>query len=156
MWRNLIDLSRRSCRVASDSWYGDLAPMCWWVEGKLKESVWWQSFAQLTASLVKPLAFPRPGGHNLILEWDIFYPLPDSWRVPKKPTKAPPPPPETTTKAPEVSDDHDHSDHDHSGEIWMPSSGWVSDVIEKLSGAEAKPADKRNWKPPQVNRQINT
>lgn len=112
---------------------------------------------QLTGSLVKPLAFPRPGGHNLILEWDIFYPLPSSWRLPKKPTPPPPPPPETTT--PEIIESWDpHSDphadlhSDHSGEIWMPSGGWDSDtdVIKTLSETDDKQADKRNWNMPRV------
>lgn len=111
---------------------------------------------QLTASLVKPLAFPRPTGHNLILEWDIFYPLPSSWRVPKPPP--PPPPPTTTTEAIEVFDphdhdhdphDHDHDPHDHdSGPIWMPDSGWTSDVVEKLND---DPAEKRFWNAPRVS-----
>lgn len=108
---------------------------------------------QLTASLVKPLAFPRPTGHNLILEWDIFYPLPSSWHVPKPPP--PPTPPTTTTEAIEVFDPHDHDhdphdhDHDHdSGTIWMPDSGWTSDVVAKLKD---EPADKRFWNAPRVS-----
>jgi hypothetical protein len=108
---------------------------------------------QLTASLVKPLAFPRPGGHNLALEWDIFYPLPSSWYKPTKPTKAPPKP-ESTTPIPEEieswdphgdphSDPHDDPHSNHPGEIWVPSSGWSSDtdVIKTLSEAEEN--DKR-------------
>lgn len=98
---------------------------------------------QLTASLVKPLAFPRPGGHNLILEWDIFYPLPDTWRKPKKPT---PPPPPTTTEVIETWDPHSG----HSGEIWMPDGGWDSDVIKTLSSGDEKPAEKRTWNPPRA------
>lgn len=83
--------------------------------------------------MVKPLAFPSPGGHNLLIEWDIFYPLPSSWRVPK-----PPPPPTTTTEKIEIWDPHDHD----SGTIWMPGSGWTSDVIDKLKDESA---DKRYW-----------
>lgn len=98
---------------------------------------------QLTASLVKPLAFPRPGGHNLILEWDIFYPLPDSWRKPKRPT--PPPPPPTTTEVIETWDPHSGG---HSGEIWMPDGGWDSDVIKTLSSGDEEPAEKRLWNAP--------
>lgn len=92
--------------------------------------------------MVKPLAFPRPGGHNLIIEWDIFYPLPSTWHLPKKPT--PVPSPTTTTEAIEVWDPHDHD----SGAIWMPGSGWTSDVIEKLKD---EPAEKRYWNIPRVN-----
>jgi hypothetical protein len=85
---------------------------------------------------VKPLAFPRPGGHNLVLEWDIFYPLPSSWYKPTKPTK-PVPKPEPTTAAPEVVESWNHHG-DHPGEIWMPSGGWSSDsdVIKTLSEAD--------------------
>lgn len=102
--------------------------------------------------MVKPLAFPKPGGHNLILEWDIFYPLPDSWRKPKLPTpKPPPPPPPTTTEEIIVWDDphadhHDHSDHhsDHSEEAWMPEGGWqTDDVLKNL--ADEKEAERRYW-----------
>lgn len=91
---------------------------------------------QLTASLVKPLAFPKPGGHNLALEWEIFYPLPSSWYKPTKPTKAPPKP-EPTTPAPEVIESW-NSHSDHSGEIWVPSGGWSSDsdVIKTLSDTD--------------------
>lgn len=97
----------------------------------------------LTASLVKPLAFPRPGGHNLALEWDIFYPLPSSWYRPTKPTKAAPAPPETSTLAPEIEESWD-SHADHPGEVWMPSGGWSSDtdVIKTLSEADA---ERRLW-----------
>ena len=106
---------------------------------------------QLTASLVKPLAFPRPGGHNLALEWDIFYPLPSSWYKPTKPTKSAPKP--QIPPAPEIIeyfDPHGNQHGDphsgHAGEIWIPSGGWSpdSDVIKTLSEAEAK-GKRRVW-----------
>lgn len=98
--------------------------------------------------MVKALVFTRPGGHNLILEWDIFYPLPDSWRKPQKPTPPTPKSIEMTPPTPEIIiddfDHHHHDDHhlDHPGEIWVPPGGWDSDVIKTLSEA---PAEKRFW-----------
>ena len=101
------------------------------------------SWPQLTASLVKPLVFPGPGGHNLILEWDIFYPLPSSWYLPEKTTKPP-----ATTAAPVT--DASLSFQDHSGEIWMPSAGWSSDtdVISAISDTSTN--KRRFWDAPQV------
>ncbi|CRL05604.1 CLUMA_CG018668, isoform A [Clunio marinus] len=100
----------------------------------------------LTSSLAKPLAFEKPTGHNYIMEWDIFFPLPTSWRVPtKKPKTTTPPPTEETTL--EVTHSWDpHSDS--TGEIWMPSSGWApgTDVIKAIS--HGKEADKRLWNSP--------
>lgn len=72
----------------------------------------------------------------MALEWDIFYPLPNSWYKPTKPTKAAPKP-EPTTPAPEVIESWDqHSAHP--GEIWIPPGGWSSDsdVIKTLSEAD--------------------
>jgi hypothetical protein len=104
------------------------------------------------------LAFPRPGGHNLVLEWDIFYPLPSSWYKPTKPTKAVPKPPDTTTPTPEVIESWDpHADlhSDHPGEIWMPSGGWSPDsnVIKTLSEVDDK-AERRDWTRTEVNFQF--
>jgi hypothetical protein len=97
---------------------------------------------------VKPLAFPRPSGHTLALEWDIFYPLPSSWYKPTKPTKAAQKP-EPITPAPEIIETwNPHGDpHSvHPGEIWIPSGGWSSDsdVIKSLSEADTK-GEKRIW-----------
>lgn len=123
--------------------------MFWWVGFYFYVSVVEFVFLslQLTASLVKPLAFPRPGGHNLAIEWDIFYPLPSSWYKPTKPTK-PAPKIEILKPAPEIIESWnppgDHSDH--SGEIWVPSGGWSpdSDVIKTLSEAETE-GERRVW-----------
>lgn len=136
VWRPGSNLLVRKKSLKIDKW------------GILRVEVW-ISCSQLTGSLVKPLAFPRPGGHNLILEWDIFYPLPDSWRIPKKPIPLPPPPPPETT-TPEIVDyhdhDHDHGDHDPHGDIWMPDSGWApdTDVLKNINGDDS--ADRRYWK----------
>lgn len=81
----------------------------------------------------------------MILEWDIFYPLPSSWRKPKKPTPAPVPVETTTPEVEEHWDPHLDPHAGHPGEIWMPSGGWDSDVIKTLSDGDDKPADKRNW-----------
>lgn len=92
----------------------------------------------------------------MILEWDIFYPLPSTWRKPKKPVPPPPPPPpppvEPEKPLPEIIEDHHHDDSHshHSGEIWIPSGGWTSDVVKTLSGYDDNSADKRNWNRRQV------
>lgn len=85
----------------------------------------------------------------MILEWDIFYPLPSTWRKPSQPTPAPVPEETTTPEVIETWDPHS----DHSGEIWMPSGGWSSDVIKTLSESDDNnQADKRKWNMPQVLR----
>lgn len=103
----------------------------------------------MTGSLVKPLAFTRPTGHNLILEWDIFYPLPVSWRKPEKP--APKPKPTELPNVEEInsSEFHDshHAHHPYEPkEVWTPSGGWSSenDVIKSLSESDDNSADRRN------------
>lgn len=156
----MIDLSTKFCHVARGFCCGVPEATCWWVESSYKfkflkveinKKVF--SFTQLTASLVKPLVFPRPAGHNLILEWDIFYPLPSSWYKPTKPTKAAPKPPESTTSAPETVESWDpHSSHP--GEIWMPSGGgWSpdSDVIKTLSEGDDAKANRKIWTETEVN-----
>ncbi|KAG5672415.1 hypothetical protein PVAND_002546 [Polypedilum vanderplanki] len=105
----------------------------------------------LTASLVKPLAFRRPTGHNLIIEWDIFYPLPSSWRVPKKPKPKPPPPPPTTTELPIEPVESWTSPK----EVWQPDGGWTNDVIAQINADNQKnAADRRIWQSP-LNKQIS-
>lgn len=106
---------------------------------------------QLTGSLSKPLAFPRPGGHNLIIEWDIFYPLPSSWYKPKKPAPPPPPPPPPTTVPPELIESWDHHGP-HSGEIWVPPGGWTSDVLGQLKGQD----NRRIWRVSATSRGKNS
>jgi hypothetical protein len=89
----------------------------------------------------------------LVLEWDIFYPLPSSWYKPTKPTKAAPKPPDTTA-APiiETWDPQTDAHSNHPGEIWMPSGGWSadSDVIKTLSDAGGK-AERRVSSEVEVN-----
>lgn len=84
---------------------------------------------------MKTLVFPRPSGHNLIIEWDIFYPLPATWHIDKK--KKPPAPPTTTPKE-EIIETWD--EHKHPGEIWVPPSGWSPDtnVINSLSDVKRR------------------
>lgn len=102
----------------------------------------------------------------MILEWDIFYPLPDSWRKPKKPTPKPPPPPPPPTTTEEIivwddpHADHDHDDHsdhhsDHSEEAWMPEGGWqTDDVLKNL--ADEKEAERRYWNKLPVSHKSNS
>lgn len=80
----------------------------------------------------------------MILEWDLFYPLPTTWRLPKKPTPSTTPPPETTT--PEIVDYHDHhDDHSHRDDVWMPNAGWAdgTDVLQNIEDENS--ADRRYW-----------
>lgn len=111
--------------------------------------------------MVKTLAYIRPAGQNVIvsilvmmsclvdscnklmffakIEWDIFYPLPATWHT-EKPKKPPPPPPPTTkAPEPEIIESFDHHDH-HSGEIWVPPSGWSpdTDVIKSISDGKRR------------------
>lgn len=87
---------------------------------------------------MKTLAFVTPGGHNLIIEWDIFYPLPTTWHIEKQHPPAPPPEKDTDTSPPpttEMTDDSFEDHNHHSGEIWVPPSGWSpdTDVIKSIS-----------------------
>lgn len=84
-------------------------------------------FYQLTASLVKPLAFRRPTGHNLIIEWDLFYPLITTWKQPEVTLK-----PRTTTTTTELPIETVES-WTAPKEVWQPSGGWTSDVIEQIN-----------------------
>ena len=96
---------------------------------------------------MKPLVFPRPTGHNLIVELDIFYPLPDTWRKPvKKPPPPPPPPPEHHHHHEEIIESWQGHDN-HPGEIWMPPAGWndPSNVIPNIN--DLKGGKRRNWSP---------
>lgn len=84
----------------------------------------------------------------MVLEWDIFYPLPSTWYKPTTPTKAAPKP-EPVAPAPEIIESWDaHGDphSDHPGEVWVPSGGWSSDsdVIKTLSEAETE-GKRRTW-----------
>jgi hypothetical protein len=89
------------------------------------------NFYQLTGSLVKPLAFKKPTGHNLIIEWDIFYPLPSSWKKPKKP--APPKPPTTTEIPVEPVESWTQPK-----EVWQPDGGWSNNVIQQINAENQK------------------
>lgn len=158
MWHNMIDLFTKFCHDENDFFCGDRAAMCWWGERKketnevshelpirkiqlshscascARVSIFF-SPSQLTASIVKTLAYIRPAGQNFVIEWDIFYPLPATWHT-EKPKKPAPPPPPPTTAAPELEHIETFEHHDlHSGEIWVPPSGWSgdTDVIKSIS-----------------------
>jgi hypothetical protein len=80
---------------------------------------------------VKPLAFKKPTGHTLLIEWDIFYPLPSSWKIPKKPA---PPVPATTTEIPVLPVESWTPPH----EVWQPDGGWSNDVIQQINSDNQK------------------
>jgi hypothetical protein len=112
---------------------------------------------QLTASLVKTLAFVRPGGHALVCEWDIFYPLPNTWHIEKKKKPPVPPPPTSPSPLPEKEEVEEETnieswdEHKHPGEIWVPSGGWSSDsdVIKSISDEK-----RRVWSELNVSEEI--
>ncbi|CAH1728848.1 unnamed protein product [Chironomus riparius] len=85
----------------------------------------------------------RPGSNVLILEWDIFYPLPSSWRLPKKPEKIFPPP----IIEPEIPIEPVES-WSPPKEVWQPEGGWTNDVIQEINEQNKNIAGRRNWRPP--------
>lgn len=82
----------------------------------------------------------------------MYYSLPSkvSDYFPRK--KTTPAPPTTTTSKPSIEIDynpHEHhdfhfSDH-HQEEIWMPPSGWKSNIDETISSIGANAPDRRIW-----------
>ena len=78
-----------------------------------------------------------------ILEWDIFYPLPSSWRVP---TKAPKPKPKPPPPVPELPVEPVESDTPPK-EVWQPEGGWTNDVIQQINDENKEAASRRNWQP---------
>lgn len=95
-------------------------------------------------SNVKAIVITSPKGYNSINEIDMFYPLPETWTIPKKKPLAPP----TTTKAPpepphEELDPHavywSHQHHsDHHDSVWAPESGWKNDIADTLNEFDSK------------------
>lgn len=66
----------------------------------------------------------------------MFFPLPSSWKVPKKPTK---PTPKTTTELPvEIVESWTPPK-----EVWQPDGGWTNDVIQQINDENAKNANDR-------------
>lgn len=117
------------------------------------------------------MVFPRPSGITTIIEWDMYYTLPTTW---KKPTKKPKthkidnPPPSFASKplssgpglmAPENSDHSNQNitpdkwSHDHPGEIWVQPNSRTSDIFNNLNMGKNVPAyannfsnaDKKSW-----------
>ena len=82
--------------------------------------------------MAKPLAYSRPRGQNLIIEWDIFFPLPSTWRQPQVQTK-PPKPKKTTTKIPFHEEIHEVESWTPPGEVWKPESGWKNDIFAEIN-----------------------
>lgn len=78
--------------------------------------------------MVKPLGYRRPTGQNLILEWDLFYPLPTTWHQPEVTLR----PPTTTTTTTEQSVQPVES-WTSPNEVWQPPGGWTNDVIAKIN-----------------------
>jgi hypothetical protein len=87
-----------------------------------------KNFFQLTASIVKPLGFKKPTGHNLIIEWDLFYPLITTWKQPEVTLK-----PRTTTRTTTELPVETVESWTAPKEIWQPEGGWTSDVIEQIN-----------------------
>jgi hypothetical protein len=76
-----------------------------------------------------------------IIEWEIFYPLPSSWKVPKKPTPAPKIIP-ATSELPILPVESHTPPH----EVWQPSGGWTNDVIQQINDDNLKSsAHRRIW-----------
>lgn len=67
----------------------------------------------------------------MIIEWDIFYPLPSSWKVPKKPA---PPPPKVVTELPILPVES----WTPPKEVWQPDGGWTNDVIQQINDDNKK------------------
>lgn len=133
MWQNLIDRFKKFSRDERDFWCGGLGAMCWYDNFlKLLLGIYLKIFScQLTASLAKPLAFRRPAGHNLIIEWDLFYPLPTTWHQPEVTLRPP-----TTAKAPmttTMKEIEAVESWTKPNEVWEPHGGWTNDVIDKIN-----------------------
>lgn len=77
---------------------------------------------------MKPLGFRRPTGQNLILEWDLFYPLITTWHQPEVTLR----PPTTTTTTTEQTVKPVES-WTSPNEVWQPDGGWTNDVIAKIN-----------------------
>lgn len=78
--------------------------------------------------MVKPLGYRRPTGQNLIIEWDLFYPLPSTWHQPEMTLRPPPTPPVTTEQSIQPVESATPPN-----EVWQPNGGWTNDVIAKIN-----------------------
>lgn len=100
---------------------------------------------------MKALIVTKPTGINLIAEIDIFYPLPDKWRLPKHKPKIPLPPPPSPPPPPPPPehiismDDIQHFQHDHPGEVFMPPGGWENNIFDNLKSAPSMVAKEKYW-----------
>lgn len=106
-------------------------------------------------SNVKAIVITSPRGYNSVNEMDMFYPLPETWSIPKKKSLAPViiiPAPTTSAEPPREnidpnavywsSQDHHSDNHfdQHHDSIWSPDSGWKDDISETLNGFKSKEA----------------
>lgn len=98
-------------------------------------------------SNVKAIVITGPRGYNSVNEMDMFYPLPETWTIPKKKPLAPattlkPEPPHEEFDPHAVYWSHQHHSESnfepHHDSVWAPESGWKNNIADTLNGFDSK------------------